>query len=156
MGQNFHHAWNNCSVLLVRCAQAHVRYFVCVKFLQRVTSSAVSEGLRGVLHQLCRLYLIYHITINQGDFLRSGSLTSAQISTLEDDLSLLLTSLRPQAVPIVDAFDIHDEILDSTLGAWDGRVYERLYEDAKKSPLNKTDVPEAYHKFLKPLMKSQL
>ncbi|XP_037782717.1 peroxisomal acyl-coenzyme A oxidase 1-like [Penaeus monodon] len=156
MGQNFHHAWNNCSVLLVRCAQAHVRYFVCVKFLQRVTSSAVSEGLRGVLHQLCRLYLIYHITLNQGDFLRSGSLTSAQISTLEDDLSLLLTSLRPQAVPIVDAFDIHDEILDSTLGAWDGRVYERLYEDAKKSPLNKTDVPEAYHKFLKPLMKSQL
>nr|XP_027226501.1 peroxisomal acyl-coenzyme A oxidase 1-like [Penaeus vannamei] len=150
MGQNAHHAWNNCSVLLVKCAQAHIRYFVCEKFLERVTSSAVSEGLRSVMHQLCRLYLAYHITLNQGDFLRSGSLTPAQISTLEDDLGSLLTSLRPQAVAIVDAFDIHDEILDSTLGAWDGRVYERLFEDAMKSPLNKTDVPEAYHKYLKP------
>ncbi|XP_042883920.1 peroxisomal acyl-coenzyme A oxidase 1-like [Penaeus japonicus] len=156
MGQNSHHAWNNCSVLLVRCAQAHIRYFVCEKFLQCVTSLSISAELRAVLQQLCRLYLVYHVALNQGDFLRSGALTSAQISTLEDDLSSLLTSLRPQAVSIVDAFDIHDEILDSTLGAWDGRVYERLYEDAMKSPLNKTDVPEAYHRFLKPLMKSQL
>lgn len=40
-------------------------------------------------------------------------------------MSALLAALRHDAVSIVDAFDIHDRILDSTLGCWDGNVYHR-------------------------------
>ena len=48
--------------------------------------------------------------------------------------------IRPQAVPLVDAFEFTDHILDSCLGRYDGRVYEALYDWAKKSPLNQSEV----------------
>lgn len=52
----------------------------------------------------------------------------------------LLTVTRPNAVALVDAFDFKDVTLGSVLGRYDGNVYENLFEWAKKSPLNKTEV----------------
>lgn len=52
----------------------------------------------------------------------------------------LLTLIRPNAVALVDAFDFKDMTLGSVLGRYDGNVYENLFEWAKKSPLNKTEV----------------
>ena len=60
------------------------------------------------------------------------------------------------AVSLVDSFDIHDQSLLSTLGAYDGQVYKRMFESALESPLNKTDVSPAYQKYIKPILKSSL
>ena len=68
----------------------------------------------------------------------------------------LLSDIRNVAVSLVDSFDIPDEILQSTLGAFDGNVYERMLDQAKKGALNKEDVQPAFEKYLKPLMKSNL
>ncbi|KAK4320234.1 hypothetical protein Pmani_008885 [Petrolisthes manimaculis] len=155
-GAVFEKAWNSCSVYLVKCAQAHARYYTCEKFVDGVNRAELSEGTRTVLLRLCRLYLIYHITINQGDFLRSGALTGGDISSLEKEMADILAALRPDAVSLVDSFDIHDRVLDSSLGSWDGNVYQRLYNEALKSPMNQTDVPQGYYKYLRPLMKANL
>ena len=45
-----------------------------------------------------------------------------------------------EAVPLVDAFDFHDQILNSALGRYDGDVYRHLYEWALRAPRNKTEV----------------
>jgi acyl-CoA oxidase len=71
-------------------------------------------------------------------------------------METLLSDLRPNAVGIVDGFDFHDEVLASTLGSWDGQVYERLLEAASKSPLNQDTVNESFHKYLKPFLRSSL
>lgn len=155
-GMAYHHAWNNCSVSLVKCAEAHMRYYVCEKYFDSVETVAMRPELREVMRNLSRLYMIYHITLQPGAFLKSSALTAEDISHLEEEMCSLLASLRPQAVSIVDSFDFDDGQLSSTLGAWDGNVYQRLYDEAMKSPLNKKDVPEAFHKYLKPLMKSTL
>ena len=68
----------------------------------------------------------------------------------------MLAAIRPNAVGIVDGFDIRDEILSSALGAYDGNVYQRLYDEAMKNPLNQESVNQSYHKYLKPFMKSNL
>jgi hypothetical protein len=47
-----------------------------------------------------------------------------------------LAELRPDGVAIVDAFDIPDRVLNSTLGRSDGNVYESLYMHALTSELN--------------------
>lgn len=65
-------------------------------------------------------------------------------------------AVRPNAVGLVDSFDIRDEILGSTLGSWDGNVYERLFEEAAKSPLNKEPVNKSFQLYLKPLLKANL
>ena len=51
-----------------------------------------------------------------------------------------LSAYRRDAVPLVDAFDLHDVCLHSALGCYDGNVYERLYAMAKTSTLNKSQV----------------
>ena len=48
--------------------------------------------------------------------------------------------ISQEAVPLVDAFDYHDQILNSALGRYDGDVYRHLYEWALRAPRNKTEV----------------
>ena len=71
-------------------------------------------------------------------------------------ITKLLASIRPIAVSLVDSFDFPDGSLKSTLGSFDGNVYERMLEEAKKGALNKEDVQPAFEKYLKPMMNSNL
>lgn len=54
----------------------------------------------------------------------------------------VLSNSRPDAVALVDAFDWHDQTLNSALGRYDGNVYEKMYELAKKGPLNNQSVSD--------------
>jgi len=65
-------------------------------------------------------------------------LTSTLIDTLMDQIHVLLDKIRPDAVGLVDALGFDDEQLKSTLGRYDGNVYEAIYEEAKLSPLNQS------------------
>lgn len=67
-----------------------------------------------------------------------------------------LKTIRPDAVAICDGFDFHDRNLSSTLGCYDGNVYQRIFEAAKSNPLNAKPVPDVFHTHLKPFMKSKL
>jgi acyl-CoA oxidase len=67
-------------------------------------------------------------------------MTGSQIAQVNQRILELLTVIRPNAVALVDAFDFKDATLGSVLGRYDGNVYENLFEWAKKSPLNKTEV----------------
>lgn len=72
--------------------------------------------------------------------LKAGILTNAQITQVNQHVKELLAVIRPNAVALVDSFDFHDVHLGSVLGRYDGNVYENMFEWAKKSPLNKTQV----------------
>lgn len=95
--------------------------------------------------------MICYLSIFQFSNLKSNDVPSIQ-SLLED----CLKRIRPNAVGLVDSFDIRDEILGSALGVYDGNVYERLIEDANKSPLNQEPVNKSFHKYLKEYLKSNL
>lgn len=84
------------------------------------------------------------------------SLNDQGVQELQIKLEKLLTALRPNAVGIVDGFDIPDVVLNSALGAYDGNVYERLFAEAQKSPLNQDKSNKSFHLYLKPFMKSNL
>ena len=45
-----------------------------------------------------------------------------------------------EAVPLVDAFDHSDYILDSCLGCYDGNVYDKMYNWARSAPTNQKKV----------------
>uniref|UniRef100_A0A8D2EDF4 Acyl-coenzyme A oxidase n=1 Tax=Theropithecus gelada TaxID=9565 RepID=A0A8D2EDF4_THEGE len=77
-------------------------------------------------------------------------MTESQIMQVNPRVKELLTLIRSDAVALVDAFDFQDVTLGSVLGRYDGNVYENLFEWAKNSPLNKTEVHESY-KHLKSL-----
>ncbi|CAH2102905.1 unnamed protein product [Euphydryas editha] len=153
-GRQFEDAWNLCSVQLVTASEAYARYLLCDIFWRETQNmiKTTSKDLGVVLLQLAELYLVYWALEKRGDLLTYTTISKDNIELLQTRYEELLGLIRPNAVPLVDAFDIRDEILCSTLGAYDGRVYERLMEDASKSPLNKQVVNDSFHKYTKPFM----
>ena len=48
----------------------------------------------------------------------------------------LLAEIRPNAVALVDAFKFPDYLLNSSLGRYDGKVYEDMTDRAAREPIN--------------------
>ncbi|XP_025902542.1 peroxisomal acyl-coenzyme A oxidase 1 isoform X3 [Nothoprocta perdicaria] len=143
-------AWNVTSVDLVRASDAHCHYVV-VKLFTAKLSEISNAAVRAVMTDLCLLYALYGISKNTGDFLQANILTSTQLNQVNQRVKELLAIIRPNAVALVDSFDFSDGYLGSVLGRYDGNIYETMFEWAKKSPLNKTEVHESFHKHLKPM-----
>eukprot|EP00931_Biecheleriopsis_adriatica_P083599 TRINITY_DN5721_c0_g1_i1.p1 TRINITY_DN5721_c0_g1~~TRINITY_DN5721_c0_g1_i1.p1 ORF type:complete len:733 (-),score=192.07 TRINITY_DN5721_c0_g1_i1:63-2261(-) len=83
-----------------------------------------------------------------GDFTAAGVLPPSAKGLLMKRIKELLLKIRPLAVPIMDAWNIPDFVLNSCLGRYDGRYIEALYDSTKFEPLNRTDVSDGYYKHL--------
>ena len=81
---------------------------------------------------------------------RSRCITRVQRACVDEAMRDLLREVRHDAVPLVDAFEFPDNVLNSALGRHDGRVYESLYTAAKASPLNRVDPFRGYTEHLRP------
>ncbi|GBG34285.1 Peroxisomal acyl-coenzyme A oxidase 1 [Hondaea fermentalgiana] len=148
-GMSFEAAWNACAVGLKRAAESHIYYFMLRNFVE-VIRTQQDEHVVPVLERLCALFAVQNMVAGE---LWSGLLPEDLIDLAEEAEAQLLDALRPDAVALVDAFDIPDRVLNSTIGRSDGRVYEALYESARDSPLNqgKGKVPfEGYEEVLAP------
>ena len=64
--------------------------------------------------------------------------------------------IRPQILNLAEAFDFTDSNLNSTIGHSDGRVYERLYDAALSSPLNRKDKYKGFDEYLGPYTRAKL
>ncbi|GJQ68204.1 hypothetical protein Trydic_g10752 [Trypoxylus dichotomus] len=157
-GLDSEYAWNETSIELVAASVAHCRAFIVETYYNSVLHIVpnVSKQLGKVLTDLCELYSVYTLLKCTGDLLRFNSVTARDLEDLQRWLEDVLAAIRPNAIGIVDGFDINDAILASPLGAYDGNVYERLFEEAARSPLNAEPVNQSFHKYLKPLLKSKM
>ncbi|XP_038208051.1 probable peroxisomal acyl-coenzyme A oxidase 1 [Zerene cesonia] len=157
-GMSYEDAWNMTSIQLASASEAHCRAIILATYLKETEQlvKGVSAELRLVLLQLVDLYVLYWALQRIGDLLRFTSISERDIEQLQSWYELTLSKLRRNAVGLVDAFDIRDEILNSTLGAYDGNAYERLMAEAMKSPLNAAPVNDSFHKYLKPFMQGKL
>nr|XP_002741939.1 PREDICTED: peroxisomal acyl-coenzyme A oxidase 1-like [Saccoglossus kowalevskii] len=124
-------------------------------FVGSVKDTKMSDSLKLVLTSLCQLYALYGIYQDSRDFMMDCYLSGHNITSITHHITSMLATLRPNAVALVDAFDIRDEILCSILGRYDGNVYENMYKWAKKSPLNKNEVHDFCYEYLKPFLRSQ-
>ncbi|OWR46895.1 acyl-CoA oxidase [Danaus plexippus plexippus] len=157
-GTSFEDAWNMSSVQLVSAAEAHCRVIILSTFNEEIKekSKSASPELAVVLNQLLELYTVYWALEKSGDLLQYTCISKEDLEGLRWWYEDILIQLRPNAVGVVDAFDIRDDFLHSTLGAYDGRVYERLMEEALKCPLNADVVNVSFHKYLKPFLRGKL
>lgn len=157
-GLSNEHAANATAIELVQCAESHCRAFLVSSAYEMTKDidKKLSPELSKVIQQLIELYAIDTCMKCLGDLLRFTTITEKEVEHLQEKLEIVLAQIRPNAVGIVDGFDIPDGILCSALGAYDGNVYERLYAEAQKSPLNKANDNKAFHLYLKPFMKSNL
>jgi len=157
-GRSHEEAVNLTSIELARASELHCFVFLvhsAIEVLEGAARSA-SSSLAPIFNDILELYVVDTTLKKLGDILQYVNITSSDIRQLQNRLEVVLAKIRPNAVGIVDSFDIPDGVLNSVIGAYDGNVYERLLTAAKSSPLNQEDVPESFEKYLKPFMKSNL
>lgn len=144
---------------LTAAAVAHAHAFFtrnALEELERLRKSPISPGVSDVLGQLVELFVLDTFLRQSGSVLRWNSISGTQLRLVERRYEELLAQLRPNAVALVDGFDFHDRVLGSTLGCHDGRVYERLMEEARRNPLNQEPVNASFHSHLLPMMRGKL
>lgn len=151
-------AANRCSIELASTADAHCRGFLVQSSYVMINQACrdVSPALGKVLKQVIELFAVDTCIKSLADLQRYTTIQEPDINALQSRLEELLSEIRPNAVSIVDGFDIPDKVLGSALGVYDGNVYEKLFEEAMKSPMNQEPVNRSFHMYLKPFMKSNL
>lgn len=153
-GMTQEEAVNATSIELAQASEMHCRSFLVESSYKAINSmiGELSPALAKVLQDIIELYAVDSALLNLKYLMRFVSISQEDVSNLQERLENVLGRIRPNAVGMVDSFDLSDKVLNSTLGAYDGNVYERLFEDAMKSPLNQEPVNKSFELYLKPLM----
>lgn len=141
----------------IEATKSHGSYTVLNAFATSV-SQIEDPALKRVMKTQCDMYALSTMEANMGDFVSDGYLNGDQADMVSDAVVSLLGAIRPDAVALVDSFDFDDELElhNTAIGAYDGDVYNRLYEWSCKDPLNGVNgdgaVVPGYEEYLKPFM----
>lgn len=135
-------SWNSLLVDFWRLSTAHSQYLVVKSFHDAVHSTSIvselGEETTMLMRKLFRLYALHTLNQESSEFFSSSAVTVRQIQLARTKAAMtLLEEIRPHAVRLVDAWRFPDWQLDSSLGRYDGKVYEDLFKRASElNPLN--------------------
>ncbi|KAG9070139.1 hypothetical protein KI688_009471 [Linnemannia hyalina] len=153
--------WNSMLVDIYNVSVAHCQLILVQNFIlgirgempqpDGIQPTVISAASKEALTDLSDLFAMHTIHKQPGEFLTSGYLDAKQISLLgEAIMDVMEKKVRPNAIGFVDAFAFPDYLLNSAIGAFDGRAYERYTEMATREPLNRTEVVEGYEQYIRP------
>ena len=117
---SYDEAWNATALRLVAASKSHCHLFILAKFAAEVDKTAASKdaatrACAPVLRRLCALYAVANMARGEG---WHGLISAPEAELLSDATERLCLELRPDAVALVDSFDIPDRVLNSVLGAF--------------------------------------
>lgn len=153
--------WNSMLVDIYNVSVAHCQLILVQNFILGIRGeipqvdgtqpTVLSAASKEALTDLSDLFAMHTIHKQPGEFLTSGYLDAKQISLLgEAIMDVMEKKIRPNAIGFVDAFAFPDYLLNSAIGAFDGRAYERYTEMATREPLNRNEVVEGYEQYIRP------
>ncbi|PKS08737.1 hypothetical protein jhhlp_004790 [Lomentospora prolificans] len=135
-------SWNSLLIDFWRLSTAYAQYLVVKNFSEALqdnkTKTELDPETQALLHKQFELFALHHLTANASEFFSSGATTVRQIELARTKRTLaLLEEIRPHAIRLVDAWKFPDWQLDSSLGRYDGKVYEDMFHRASQlNPLN--------------------
>jgi acyl-CoA oxidase len=150
--------WNDALVEMHRVSKAHsvavLLKDASVSLAEEEASAVAQSSCLGkeeisVLKDLVRLFGLYWMEKDIGDFLEDGYIDRNQSKLVRTCVLELLKCVRPHAVALVDARDFSDFRLKSALGRFDGNVYPAIMQSALKDSLNATEPGPGHEHLLK-------
>lgn len=135
-------AWNDLLVDFYRLSKANSQWLIVKNFHATLQSeqfkTQLNESDQQVMHKLFRLWALHTLETEASEFYSSSACTVRQIQLARSNAVMtLLEEIRPHAVRLVDAWVFPDWQLDSSLGRYDGKVYEDMfYRASELNPLN--------------------
>ncbi|KAG0080010.1 fatty-acyl coenzyme A oxidase [Linnemannia elongata] len=123
-------AYEECSQARLAAAKIHSFGYIFRRFAQAVKSAP--EGLRPILTKVCFLYGLYSIEQNAGFFLQYRYFTPSQMDFVRAQVNVFCREVRQEYIPLIDAFNYSDYMINSPLGVYDGNVYEKYFDQVKR------------------------
>ncbi len=108
-----YNAFIECQSHLVTLALAHVERIILEQFLKSVdqTDSKLSKTLK----RLCDLFALARIEKDNGWFLENGYIEGNKAKAIRNQIDQLCTELKNDAIHLVDAFGIPDNLLSAPI-----------------------------------------
>lgn len=141
-------AYEQCSQSRLYAAKLHSYGYLFNRFVDGV--SKVQGNLKEVLMDVCMLYGLYTVEENAGAFLQYGYFSPEQMDQIRIKTNALCASVREQAIPLVDSFNLSDYMVNSPLGRADGNVYVHYFDQVKRS--NPQGPHPYFDRLIKPLI----
>lgn len=135
--------WNSLLVDFFRLSNAQSQFLLVQNFLTGLLHdrTRLPPATYEVMVNLFRLFALHTLDNHAAEFFACSATTTRQLILARKRVMKLLSAIRPYAVLLVDAFAFPDYLLDSSLGRYDGKVYEDLFHRASElNPLNKLTV----------------
>jgi acyl-CoA oxidase len=155
-GMNAQEAWNQALVQMARVSRAYSQFLLLQNFVDGIEEEertmSIGKAESNVLRDLARLFALYWMERELGDFMEDGYLSAQQAGWVRSCVLDLLDAIRPNAVSLVDARDFSDFRLKSALGRYDGDVYPAIMEASRRDPLNESEPGPGYEEHLKRLI----
>eukprot|EP00746_Dinoflagellata_sp_MGD_P085886 gnl/MRDRNA2_/MRDRNA2_33981_c0_seq1.p1 gnl/MRDRNA2_/MRDRNA2_33981_c0~~gnl/MRDRNA2_/MRDRNA2_33981_c0_seq1.p1 ORF type:complete len:688 (-),score=143.58 gnl/MRDRNA2_/MRDRNA2_33981_c0_seq1:58-2121(-) len=149
-GVGFDQALNSVSILAYKAASCHSMYVMARNNWAALQDYVKDSNTLAALTRVFELVALQHVYENSGDWM--DQLDSKHVDLLLDRINECLTEIRPDAIALVDSFGFLDyELQNSAIGRYDGNVYEAIYEEAKRNPLNQEDVMVGWEGYAKQL-----
>lgn len=132
-GASFDEALNSVAVQGWHATECHCMYYMAMQAVEAVPKNIEDPNAQAAVMNLIDLTLLQAIKEDGGNF---DALDRQQLRHISHMINDCMDEVRPDAVALSDALGFEDHNLKSTLGRYDGNVYEAIYEEARKSPLN--------------------
>uniref|UniRef100_A0A0N4ZQM6 Acyl-coenzyme A oxidase n=1 Tax=Parastrongyloides trichosuri TaxID=131310 RepID=A0A0N4ZQM6_PARTI len=148
----YEEAVNKSGIEMSKGTRLHVKLYLVKNFYQKALKIEDTE-VKNVVMSLWKLYAFDMLSHSTGALKYNNYMDDIQIRNIKEGIYYYLNKIRPNAVGIVDSFNMSDRELHSVLGRRDGNVYENLLKWAKQSQLNKKEVLSTFEKYFEPMMK---
>ena len=131
----------------------HLKYILFEMALKRVKSYRFKEkSLKVAIIQLIKLFAVNDLVKDSESLYEVGYFGAGSGALRDQALNQLLIDLRPSMIGLVEYSPNFEAAMCSTIGNKYGDIYELQLETAKKSYVNKHEIPPYYESLMKPTM----
>ena len=147
---------------IVRLSEEHIKFITFQFFKWNVTSSKIKcSNLKKTLTDLCMLNGLDLLHKDSRACYECGYFGSEPYGAwILDAIKHLNQEIRPQALNILESFNMNDNFLMSAIGNSYGDIYETHLRWAQNSRYNKTkagdSIPDGYLEYMTPILKAKL
>jgi acyl-CoA oxidase len=113
-GMDSFDAFNVCQQHLVDVGKAYVEKIILREFLNAI-EQVKDQGCKSILTRLCQVYALSKLDEHKGWYLEQGYMEGAKTKAIRKLLSQQCWEVRKEAVPLVDAFNIPDQLLSAPI-----------------------------------------
>jgi acyl-CoA oxidase len=113
-GMDSFDAFNVCQHHLVEVGFAYVDRIVLEEF-QRIVKQTEDRGCRNALKKLCDLYALSSLEKHKAWYLEQGYMEGVKTKAIRKLVNQLCWEIRQDAIPLVNAFNIPDQLLGAPI-----------------------------------------